>query len=169
MITVFANNVFKHREKIYRCSIGKNGIKRKKIEGDECSPEGTFCIGDLYFRSDRVKNFKTKKKLIPIGEEMYWSDNPESIHYNKLTDFIDGSSEKLFRNDSIYDLLLVVKYNVNPIVKNKGSAIFIHIAKRNYSPTKGCIALSKKDFIHFLKDLGLREKISIVNKDYISA
>ena len=77
---------------------------------------------------------------------MGWCDDPKSNSYNKLIKFpFKYSAEKFYKNNSIYDVVLVIDYNSRPIVKNKGSAIFLHIAKKNYSPTKGCIAISKKD------------------------
>ena len=85
---------------------------------------------------------------------MGWCDDPLSKNYNKLiklpSTFIN---EKLYRKDKLYDLILVLNYNFKPIIKNKGSAIFIHIANKNYKKTMGCIGLKKKDLIFILKDI----------------
>ena len=92
---------------------------------------------------------------------MFWSDNPESNYYNKLIDFNDKTSEVLYKEDNTYDIFLVINYNTKPILKFKGSAIFMHITKGNYEPTKGCIALKKNCFLNILKYLSPKDKIKI--------
>ena len=93
---------------------------------------------------------------------MGWCDDPKSKKYNKLirlpTKF---SHEKLYRKDNIYDLILVLNYNINPIIKNKGSAIFIHISKKNYKATAGCIALNKINLIKLLENINTKTKVKI--------
>jgi len=82
---------------------------------------------------------------------MGWCDDPKSNFYNQQIKLPSKfGHEKLYRNDRIYDLLVVVNYNTKPIIKNKGSAIFLHIAKKNYEKTKGCVALKKKHLIQLL-------------------
>ena len=93
---------------------------------------------------------------------MGWCDDPRSNRYNKLIKYpFKYKSEKLFRADNIYDIILVLNYNMNPIRKNKGSAIFIHVAKSKLSPTKGCVALEKKELRKLLKILKKNSKIKI--------
>ena len=93
---------------------------------------------------------------------MGWCDDPRSNRYNKLIKYpFKYKSEKLFRADNIYDIILVLNFNMNPIKKDKGSAIFIHVAKRKFNPTKGCVALEKKELIKLLKTLKKNSKIKI--------
>ena len=93
---------------------------------------------------------------------MGWCDDPKSNFYNQQVKLPNKFNyERLYRNDRIYDLLAVLNYNTNPVIKNKGSAIFIHIAKKNYSPTKGCIALRKKNLLELLKTINQKTKIKI--------
>ena len=93
---------------------------------------------------------------------MIWCDDPKSIFYNKQIKLPSKFSyERLYRKDRIYDLLAVLNYNINPVVKNKGSAIFIHIAKKNYRPTAGCVALKQKDLIKLLQIIKKNTKIKI--------
>ncbi len=93
---------------------------------------------------------------------MGWCDDPGSKHYNKLIKYpFDKSAEKLFLKKNIYDLILVINYNMNPVVKKKGSAIFLHIATKNFSKTKGCISIKKKDFIKILSMISNKTKIII--------
>ncbi|MAH89275.1 MAG: transpeptidase [Pelagibacterales bacterium] len=162
MITVFKNGELHFKNKIYKCALGRNGIRKEKIEGDGYTPEGEFSLGPLYYRSDRIKKFKSCHKFIPIQKNMFWSDYSNGIYYNKLLNFKDISFESLYKINSTYDLILVVNYNTKPIIKNKGSAIFLHIAKKNFSPTSGCIALKKICFIEILKKLNVSDTIKIV-------
>lgn len=94
---------------------------------------------------------------------MGWCDDPKSKKYNKLISFpYEFKSEKLFRKDNIYDVILVLDYNMNPVIKNKGSAIFIHVAKRNYQNTKGCIAIKKNKLLEILKVIKRNTRVKIV-------
>ena len=145
-----------------KCAVGKRGIKRKKKEGDLSTPKGTFQVKKVYYRHDKVKNLKTCFKKIVIRKNMGWCDDPRSNRYNKLIKYpFKYKSEKLFRADNIYDIILVLNFNMSPIKKYKGSAIFIHVAKRKFSPTKGCVALEKKELRKLLKTLKKNSKIKI--------
>ena len=145
-----------------KCAVGKRGIGKKKREGDLITPKGIFKIKKVYYRKDRVKNLITKIKKVAIKKDMGWCDDPKSLKYNKSVKFpFKYKSEKLFRTDNIYDIIIVLNFNTNPTIKNKGSAIFIHVAKNNLSPTKGCIAIKKKELKKILKFLTTRTKIEI--------
>jgi L,D-peptidoglycan transpeptidase YkuD (ErfK/YbiS/YcfS/YnhG family) len=144
----------------FKCCIGKKGLKKKKIEGDRSTPKGTFSLGKIYYREDRVikpkKNFLIKKITKNIG----WCDDPYSKYYNSEIKIKKNiKHEKLFRRDHKYDYFLVINYNIKK-KKFKGSAIFIHLTK-NYKPTAGCIALKKKDFLILLKIINKKTKIKI--------
>ena len=146
----------------YRCAIGKAGIKKKQKEGDNITPKGTFKITRVYYRSDRIKNISTSIKKIKINKNMGWCNDSKSPFYNREIKLPSKFSfEKLYRNDNLYDLLAVLNYNTNPVEKNKGSAIFIHIAKKRFKPTAGCIALRKKDLMSLMKVIKKNSKIKI--------
>ena len=145
----------------FKCSVGKLGFSKNKREGDNKTPIGVFNLGEIYYRKDRIKKITSKLKIISIQKNMGWCDDPYSKHYNKLVKFpFKYSAEKLYRKDSTYDIILVLNYNLNPIRKGKGSAIFIHIAKKNYKKTLGCIAVNKKDLKKIIKKIN---KSTIVN------
>ena len=145
----------------FRCSIGKNGLKKNKLEGDNCTPIGTFSLGTVYHRSDRVAKPKTKLKTVKICKQMGWCDDPNDINYNKEIKLNKKiKAEKLYRKDKIYDIIVVINYNTRRIIKNKGSAIFIHVTN-DYKPTKGCIALSLNDLEILLKIIKRNSKIKI--------
>jgi L,D-peptidoglycan transpeptidase YkuD (ErfK/YbiS/YcfS/YnhG family) len=146
----------------YRCAIGKAGIKKKQKEGDNITPKGIFKITRVYYRSDRIKNISTSIKKIKINKNMGWCNDSKSPFYNREIKLPSKFSfEKLYRNDNLYDLLAVLNYNTNPVEKNKGSAIFIHIAKKRFKPTAGCIALQKKDLMNLMSVIKKNSKIKI--------
>ncbi len=146
----------------FRCSIGKNGISKNKIEGDKKTPRGTFKIGNLYFRKDRNKKPDTKIQCIPILKNMGWCDDiRDEKNYNKLIKIKKKiNHEKLYRRDKKYDYLIPINYNSKKRILGKGSAIFIHLTE-NYKTTLGCIALKKNDFLILLKLINKKTKIKI--------
>ena len=147
---------------VFKCSIGKNGLKKNKIEGDKSTPLGTFQLGDLYWRPDRVKKPETSLKCIPITKNMKWCNDENSKFYNKeFTKNIDIRHEKLFRRDYKYNYFILIRYNYKKVVKGKGSAIFIHLTK-NYKKTDGCVALKEKDFLILAKIINKKGKIKII-------
>ena len=145
-----------------KCSIGKRGLTKKKIEGDLKTPRGIFKFKYLLYRSDRLNNIDTKIKKFKIKKIHGWCDDPKSIFYNKLISFpFKPSAERLHIKSKIYDLILVINYNTNPVKKNKGSAIFLHLKSKNFSPTRGCIAIDKKNFTKILPLINSKTKIFI--------
>jgi len=163
-MTIFLKN--KHTLQIddfyFKCCIGKNGMTRRKKEGDYKTPSGIFKIGKLFFRKDRIKKPKTFLKIVEIKKNMAWCDDinyPKK--YNRLIK-IDSKikHEKLQRKDQKYDLLIPINYNIKNPVVGLGSCIFIHLTK-DYKPTAGCIALKKNDFLVMLKLIKKNSKIKI--------
>tara|TARA_B100000963_G_scaffold160056_1_gene139216 strand:+ start:4840 stop:5334 length:495 start_codon:yes stop_codon:yes gene_type:complete len=148
---------------IFRCSIGKKGFTKNKVESDQKTPIGSFEIGNLYFRSDRNKKPITKLKSIPINKYMGWCDDIKNKkYYNKLFRIKKNiKHEKLFRKDKKYDFLIPISYNTKRIIVGKGSAIFLHLTD-NYKNTQGCIALKKRDFLILLKLINRKTKIKIL-------
>ena len=147
----------------FKCSVGKKGFSKNKIEGDYKTPVGIFDLGYIYYRSDRIQKPKSEIKICKIKKNMGWCDDPNSRHYNKLIKIkknLKSSYEKLYRNDSKYDLFILIKYNYKKVRKNKGSAIFLHLTN-NYSATKGCVAIKKKDFLILIKLINKKTKIKL--------
>jgi L,D-peptidoglycan transpeptidase YkuD (ErfK/YbiS/YcfS/YnhG family) len=162
MIIVRKSGELIYKNLKYRCAIGKAGIKKKQKEGDNITPKGTFKITRVYYRSDKIKNISTSIKKIKINKNMGWCNDSKSPFYNREIKLPSKFSfEKLYRNDNLYDLLAVLNYNTNPVEKNKGSAIFIHIAKKRFKPTAGCIALQKKDLMNLMRVVKKNSKIKI--------
>ena len=162
MIIVKKSGYLQYKNLKFRCALGKAGIKKKEKEGDNVTPKGIFKITSMYYRPDKIKNIITAVKKIKIKKNIGWCDDPNSHFYNQQISLPNKfGHEKIYRNDSLYDLILVLNYNVNPIIKNKGSAIFIHVAKKNYKKTKGCIALKKKHLIELISKIKKNTKIKI--------
>ena len=144
-----------------KCAIGKKGIGYKRKEGDLITPIGQFKIKYILYRKDRVK-IKTKLKRKIIKKNLGWCDDPKSTHYNKPVKLpFTYSHEKLYKKENIYDIVLVLNYNMNPIKKNKGSAIFIHVAKNNFKKTEGCIAIKKLNLIKLIRKINANTKVKI--------
>ena len=145
----------------FKCCIGKNGLKKNKIEGDKCTPKGTFKLGTLYYRKDRVKKPITSLKTKNIKRNVGWCDDSKNKLYNqeiKVNKKI--RHEKLFRKDYKYNYLIIIEYNTKKIKPNKGSAIFIHLTK-DFKATAGCIALLQKDFLIMVKLINKKSTIKI--------
>ena len=148
---------------VFRCCIGKKGLTHNKIEGDKKTPKGIFNIENLYFRKDRLNKPETSLKCIEIKKNMGWCNDVNfPKKYNKFVKLNNNfKSEKLKRKDHKYDLFIPIKYNSTKPIVGKGSCIFIHLTK-DYKPTAGCIALSKKDFLIILKLIKTNTKIKII-------
>ena len=161
---IFLKN--KHTLKIddfyFKCCIGKNGLSRKKVEGDYKTPKGTFELGPLYYRDDRIKNVKSNIKKIKINKKMGWCDDKnDKKNYNKLVKIHKNlKHEKLYRKDKKYDLIIPIKYNFKKRILGKGSCIFLHLTK-NYKATAGCVAIKENDFMIMLKLINNKTKIKI--------
>jgi L,D-peptidoglycan transpeptidase YkuD (ErfK/YbiS/YcfS/YnhG family) len=162
MIIINKSGYLKYRNFKFICALGKFGIGEKKKEGDNITPRGIFNIIKIYYRNDRIKKLSSRFKPIEITKNMGWCDDPKSRKYNQLINLpTKYSHEILYRKDNIYDLILVLNYNIKPTVKNRGSAIFIHVAKKNYKKTAGCIALKKVNLIYLAKEIKKNTKVLI--------
>lgn len=146
----------------YQCSIGYAGVIADKKEGDGGTPLGSFQIRQIYFRPDRIKptELKTDIELFPLTKDDGWCDDVNSQEYNTFVKLpFQPRHEILWREDNVYDIICVLGYNDDPVIKGKGSAIFLHIARENYSPTAGCIALSKAGLINLISQFSKNDEI----------
>jgi len=161
MNIIIKNRFLLYKGYKFKCSIGKGGIKKNKMEGDKATPKGFFSLGKFYYRGDRIKKINTNLSCKKIKKNMGWCFDSKNIKYNKEVNLKKNKkAEKLFRKDHKYDALVVINYNSKPIIKKKGSAIFLHLTK-NYKPTAGCVAINKKDFFELIKLINNRTKIKI--------
>ena len=162
MIIINKSGFLKYKKLKFKCALGKAGIRKKKREGDNITPKGTFKIVKIYYRNDRIKKISSKFRLIEITKNIGWCDDPKSRKYNQPIKLpTKYSHEILYRRDNIYDLIFVLNYNMKPTIKNKGSAIFIHVSKKNYKKTAGCVALRKVNLIYLVKEINKNTKVII--------
>lgn len=159
--------------KLYPFAVGREGIKsaNEKREGDGGTPEGTFpLIPEIWYRADKIKpeEIQTDLPLRPIQAQDGWCDDPKSPQYNKYVKLpFNGSHEKLFREDDAYDLFMVISWNPDGIPE-KGSAIFLHVARESLSPTRGCIAFRKEDLLEIIQFFSPKTQITISQTEGIS-
>lgn len=145
----------------YACALGRGGVGIKDAEGDGISPIGTFALGRVWWRTDRLKRPETQLHTFEITENTGWCDDPGDDDYNRLIALPHPAHhERLWRADHAYDVVVEVAFNTDPIKPGKGSAIFIHVAQPDYSPTEGCIALGVQDLLHVLR--GANESTRLV-------
>ncbi len=162
MIIINKSGQLKYKDLKFKCALGKAGVGKKRAEGDNITPKGTYKIIQIYYRKDRIKKISSKFKLIKINKNMGWCNDPRSKKYNQLIKLPSKYTyERLFRKDNLYDLILVLNYNINPIIKNKGSAIFIHITKNKYKKTADCVALKKSNLLKLIKVVKKKTKVII--------
>ena len=149
-------------EVFFNCLIGKNGITESKTEGDKATPVGSFGIKEIYYRKDKIGELDTVFKTTVIEENFGWCDDPNSPEYNKFIILPhEGSFENLWRKDDSYDLVLVLDYNLKPVLAGKGSAIFMHTTRPDMRYTDGCVALNKDDLLKVLSLIKKDSKVTI--------
>ena len=164
MHIIINENYLTYNKYKVKCAIGKRGIGLKRKEGDLITPKGEYKIKFILYRKDRLK-IKTNLKKIVIKRNMGWCDDPKSNKYNQLIKLpFKYNHEKLFRKENIYDIILVLNYNMRPVKKNKGSAIFIHIAKKDYKKTEGCVAIKKIHLLNIIKNILPNIKVKILSQ-----
>jgi len=149
--------------KQFHCALGKNGVTQNKKEGDLTTPIGCFHLRKILYRKDRISRPKTFLPVSEIKPNDGWCDDVNSKEfYNRQIKIPSHLSyENLWREDEVYNLIIILGYNDNPPILGKGSAIFMHIARKNYSPTAGCIALSLKDLLLLLQEWKRDTQINI--------
>ena len=146
----------------YSCAIGREGLTKNKIEGDLKTPVGDFRFKKIFYRADKLGEMVFNLPSQVIRKNSGWCDDPGHKQYNQFIKFpFDASAEKLYRDDTLYDLFFVIDYNTDPIVPSKGSAIFLHICKPNFEGTEGCIAIEKKNIIELSKKIDMESRLII--------
>jgi L,D-peptidoglycan transpeptidase YkuD (ErfK/YbiS/YcfS/YnhG family) len=161
-VQVISNNILIHNNKTYRCAVGENGFTGNPKEGDKATPLGVYPLRECWWRLDRLPKPKTVLPLRAIRENDGWCDDPASPHYNRHVKLpFAGSHEKLWLPEHVYDIIVPIGFNDNPVVPGRGSAIFFHLAQPGYSPTLGCIAVGLDDMLEILARLERNARIAI--------
>ena len=145
-----------------RCAVGRAGIAEKIREGDGVTPAGIWPLRNVLYRADRIPRPQTILPTAPIDPDSAWCDVPDDPQYNRLVRLPYASlDERLWREDALYDLIVVVGFNDKPTVPGKGSAIFLHVARPDYGETQGCVALALVDLTQALAQLRLDDRLVV--------
>src|SRR5215211_1171766 len=145
------------------CALGRAGVARAKREGDGASPAGRFRLLGAYYRSDRRPRPRTLLPLRALRPADAWCDDPDHRCYNRPIRLPEQARhEGMWRDDPLYDVVLDIAWNRGPIVRGRGSAIFLHLARPGFAPTEGCVAVEARTIARLLERLGPRTRIEIV-------
>lgn len=162
MNLVLHNNQLTWGNVILPCVWGRGGISPSKVEGDGTTPVGQFPFRRVFYRADRIPRPETTLPLQALRPQDGWCDDPEDPLYNQyIARPYSGRHEGLWREDSLYDLILIVGYNDDPIVKGKGSAVFVHLRRPEGESTEGCVALDLWDLLMVVKEGTLHSSLIV--------
>jgi L,D-peptidoglycan transpeptidase YkuD (ErfK/YbiS/YcfS/YnhG family) len=151
-IVVTPNGTFSYSSKTVRCALGRGGVSDDKKEGDGATPVGCYPLRRVLYRPDRIAAPETALPVRPIDPSDGWCDAPCDSRYNRpVTLPYPASAEALWRDDGLYDVIVVLGHNDDPPVAGAGSAIFLHVARPDYGPTEGCVAVALADLIELLR------------------
>ncbi|KAA2214114.1 L,D-transpeptidase family protein [Teichococcus oryzae] len=143
---VFPDGRLTLRGEVWRCALGKGGVRRDKSEGDGATPVGTLPLRRVLYRADRGPAPACAVPVEPIARDDGWCDDPAHPAYNtRLRLPHEARHEALWREDAVYDIIGILGWNDAPVLRGRGSAIFLHLARPDYPPTEGCIALEGRD------------------------
>lgn len=140
----------------FRCALGRSGIvpAALKREGDGTTPAGLYPLRRLFYRPDRMARPATRLDTQPLTPQTGWCEDPAQPLYNRLVRQPVQGCDAMWRDDHLYDLVIEIGHNDAPVIKGRGSAVFLHLARDNYAPTQGCVALSRTDMLRLLPRLG---------------
>jgi len=162
ILTVHPNRHAEWNGRAMKCAVGRSGFSTIKREGDGATPIGVFPLREVFFRADRLAEPKTALPCRSLTELDGWCDDPADPQYNRLiTRPYAASHECMMRDDALYDLVVVLGYNDDPVVTGLGSAIFLHVAGPAYAATEGCVALALADLRQIVAEMRPDDKIDI--------
>lgn len=139
----------------FPCALGRSGQAAAKREGDGATPRGRFVIWRVLYRADRLRRPGTGLPIAAIQRDDGWCDAPDDRNYNRpVRHPYRVSAEAMWREDGLYDVVVVISHNQRPRVRGHGSAVFIHCAREGYEPTAGCVALRRIHLLRVLASLG---------------
>jgi L,D-peptidoglycan transpeptidase YkuD (ErfK/YbiS/YcfS/YnhG family) len=143
-------------------ALGRGGIRANKREGDGGTPRGTFRPRQVWWRADRHPRPRTFLPVRAITPEDAWCEDPQSRHYNQpVRRNRDHGGDRLTREDHLYDFIVEIDHNISPRIAGRGSAVFLHLAREDYSPTAGCVSMTRGAMLRLLQRLGPQTKIMI--------
>ena len=164
IFTAFSDGRFDLAGRTVRCALGKGGVVAAEVkrEGDGATPLGVWPLRRLLYRPDRGPPPRTALPGAPIAPTDGWCDAPDDPAYNRpVSHPYPASAERMWRDDGLYDLVVILGHNDAPVIAGAGSAVFLHLARPGYAPTEGCIALARPDLEAFLSLAGPRDAVEI--------
>jgi L,D-peptidoglycan transpeptidase YkuD (ErfK/YbiS/YcfS/YnhG family) len=168
MVSVFEDGRLRWAGREVRCALGRGGVRPigEKREGDGGTPAGVWPVRSVLWRSDRTAAPSSRLPERRIAPDDGWCDAPMDGAYNRLVRLPYGASaERMWREDRVYDLVVVLGYNDDPVVPGAGSAIFMHVARPDYGPTEGCIALALADLLELVRRLAPGDGVRVATRD----
>ncbi len=163
--TVWADGRLDVGAKRVRCALGPGGIvaAADKREGDGATPAGLWPLRSLLYRADRLARPQSGLETRALRPDDGWCDAPDDAHYNRAVTWpYPAGAEHLWREDGVYDLIVLLGYNDDPVIPGAGSAIFLHLAREDYAPTQGCVALARDDLLTLLAGAAPGDALRIV-------
>lgn len=161
-IDVFADRRLIAGTRTFRCALGPAGIVAEKREGDGATPAGRFPLRRVLYRADRMAAPETGLPVSALRPEDSWCDAPDDPNYNRpVTLPYPASHERLWRDDAVYDIIVILGHNDDPPVPGRGSAIFLHVARPGYTDTEGCVALTLEDLKTVLAGCGPGDHLAV--------
>jgi L,D-peptidoglycan transpeptidase YkuD (ErfK/YbiS/YcfS/YnhG family) len=143
-------------------ALGRSGIKANKREGDGATPAGSFRPLRVWWRSDRAHRPSVLLPCRPIGPADGWCEDPRDRRYNRPIRLPPGApGDRLTRADGLYDLIIEIDHNARPRIAGRGSAVFIHVARPNFGPTAGCVAMPAPVLKRLVRRIGPNTRIVI--------
>lgn len=165
-IEVFADNRLIAGSLSFRCALGATGVTAAKREGDRATPAGAYPLRRVLYRPDRLAAPETGLPVEALKPEDGWCDAPDDPRYNEQVRLpYAARHEELWREDHVYDVIVVLGYNDEPVVPGRGSAVFMHVARPGYTPTEGCVALALGDLKTLLASCGPGAEIVVHTGD----
>jgi L,D-peptidoglycan transpeptidase YkuD (ErfK/YbiS/YcfS/YnhG family) len=162
MNIVVAGKTLAWRDRRVRCAVGRGGFARTKREGDGATPTGRFPLRSVLYRPDRLPPPRTALAIRAIAIDDGWCDDPDDPAYNRPVALpYPGRHEPLWRTDGLYDLVVPLGYNDDPVVPGLGSAIFLHVAAPDFGATAGCVAIALADLLALLADAGPGDTLAV--------
>ena len=154
----------------FRCGVGRGGVRGDKREGDGATPAGSWSMRRLLYRADRLERPQTRLPSSAIRPQDGWCDALRDPRYNQPVDLpYAASAEALCRDDGVYDLIVPLGYNDAPVVPGAGSAIFLHIARADFAPTEGCVALALCDLLRVLGEADLQSRVVVETRRLVAS
>jgi L,D-peptidoglycan transpeptidase YkuD (ErfK/YbiS/YcfS/YnhG family) len=146
----------------WRCALGRSGVRADKREGDGATPQARIALRRVLYRPDRLPPPETRLPVRALTPRGGWCDDPAARDYNRFVTLPHAARyETLWREDAIYDVIVELGWNDDPVVPGKGSAIFLHVARPGYAPTEGCVALALEDLLHLLRAVAPTDMLCI--------